>query len=242
MIKEGGEGGYRIVDGRVGGHEHDIVHCEGVGLFVLRTRRECRRYGMSLECDEGYFPSIRERAKIVVQRLNDAVELWEHEAPGAATHKDEFHELTFETKKLADGTGIFLVPGHGAEGRLIVTVTEGDVVGYRRRSPHPHVTQELVAAWWQGLTTDIFYVLVLHEPPCVIVNTQQGAILNKVARYAGQDQLSESGHHVDLSELSSGERLDLKRLSTKIPEDFSLEDGDEHHEEEEVELELEHKD
>ena len=220
MIKERGKGGYGVVDGKPTGHEHAIVHCEGVGLFVLRTRRECRRYGRLLECDQGHFPSIRERAKVVVQRLNDAVEMWEHQAPGAAVHKDQPHELKFETQQLSDGTGIFMDPGHDADPRLIVTVTKGDVVGYRRRSSHPKVTQQLVAAWWVGLSKDIFSLLVTNEPPTIVTKTQRGAILNEVAEHAEEQKGAEGEHHVDLSELPADDRLALKMLATQIPEDF----------------------
>lgn len=229
MIKEGGKGGYLVVDGKPTGHEHAIVHCEGVGLFVLRTRRECRRYGALLDCDHGHFPSIRERAKIVVQRLNDAVEMWEHEDPGAAVHKDQPHELQFETQELSDGTGIFINPGHDADPRLIVTVTKGDVIGYRRRSPHPQVTQNLVAAWWVGLSKDIFSLLVTHEPPTVVTKTQRGAILNEVAAHVGGQERAEGEHHVALSELPADDRLALKMLATQIPDDFSADDVTEMH-------------
>lgn len=220
MIKEGGRGGYRVAGGKPTGHEHAIVHCEGVGLFVLRTRRECRRYGRLLECDHGHFPSIRERAKVVVQRLNDAVEMWEHQAPGATVHKDQPHELQFETKTISDGTGIFMNPGHDADPRLIVTVTKGDVVGYRRRSPHPNVTEELVAAWWVGLSKDIFSLLVTHEPLTMVTKTKRGAILNEVAEHIEGQERAEGEHRAELSGLPADDRLALKMLATQIPEDF----------------------
>jgi len=226
MIKEGGKGGYQIIEGQPSGHEHALILCERVGVFVLRTRKECRRYGTSLECELGFFPNIRERAKIVVQRLNDAVELWEHSAPGAELHKDEHHDLIFESKELSDGEGIFLIPSHGANPRLVVVATKGDKIGYERRSPHPHVTEHLVVAWWHALIHDIFSVLVLHESPVVLGKTHQGQVLLEIAHlfekeeHGTESDENEEDHHINLESLSQTKQNDLRLLPLKIPVDF----------------------
>ena len=231
MIKEGGKGGWEIVEGKPTGHEHALITCENVGVFVLRTRKECLRLGNSLECayEKVYFPNIQERAKLIVQRLNDAVEVWEHTKPGAELHKDDPHEMIFETRELSDGIGILLIPSHGADAQLIAVATKGDKIGYERRSPHPNVTKHLVAEWWLALIHDIFSVLVLHESPLVLIKTDQGQILMEIAHrvelveHETDSDENEEDHPFNLEFLSQEERDDLRLLPFKIPVDFNEE-------------------
>ena len=178
---------------------------------------------------QGNFPNILERAKITVQHLNDAIESWESTASVVESHKNDPHELIFESKELSDGIGIFLIPSHGAEAQLIVVATKGDKIGYERRSPHPHVTEHLVVKWWLALIHDIFSVIVLQESPVVLGKINQGQVLLEIAHrfeeaeHRKDSDENEENHHLNLEFLSQEERDDLRLLPFKIPVDFNEE-------------------
>lgn len=142
------------------GHKHATVECHGCSIFYLRAR------GASSSC--------MERATQTVAVMNSAMQL---EDPWAWRYVVRDGRL---------GPAIWLEKAGTRQEKMVVTVTQSDVIGYQYRAtviPMSYgagaITDGLVAHWWAALLQDHFDAMVLGVEPSLTVATHCGKPLLK---------------------------------------------------------------
>jgi len=152
------------------GHIHGAVLCHGGVLFYLRT-------------SAGYY-NCHARAKSVANKLNSVMRI--------ATREN----YKFELEWTGDTPAIWHMTVDGSMREKIVTITPGDVEGYRYRAKISDMSLEhwkfskrvggktvgkiVVAEWWLALLTDHLKLMAQSEKPTETTDTYYGSVLYKM--------------------------------------------------------------
>ncbi len=187
-------------------HLHAAIRVEGITLAVLRT--------------EAGWNSVQARAINVVERLNTAI------LQLVAGLNGYFGVMD------VDGRPAVYFQSPGGEPEVVVRVTAGDELGYKRRSQgydpgrddNRRVTARLVAEWWRGLIADVSGMFISQEPPEYLRLTEDGTLLALFFERArgGSARARPMPHQIAsaLQRATSSERLLLDGVGGRIPADF----------------------
>ncbi len=174
-----------------GRHHHQAINLSGIRLFVLR--------------DEGGYPSVTARAKVVADRLKAASAMDGQFQPAHVTGSDAV---------------MFTVPGT-TQTVMVVSVSAQDASAYQRRSGR-RVTPDLLASYWSDLLTDYWSIALGGRPPDRLSMLHEGEALQEL--YESLDTSIDN----DADRLTSAfqslpkqERDHLLQLAVSVPRNFN---------------------
>ncbi len=180
-----------IREERSGGHQHRTVDLYGARLLVLR--------------DEGLYPSIEDRARVVAGRLNEARRLGQGEF--RAIHVNGEDVVVFRDDAETMDTSILAVFSH-------------DAIAYDVRSER-RVTTDLLAMYWSALLNDYWTIAFQRQPPERLRRLHRGEalmLLYAVVRNIPDDEEFSLINRVQ--QLPRSVQKHLERLASAVPDDF----------------------
>jgi len=185
-----------LVESGSGGHRHEVVNLSGIRLFVLR--------------DEGIYPSVTARARVVAERLR------------VASARDG----QFQPVHVAGSDAVMFTVTETAQTVTVVSVSVQDANAYQRRSGR-RVTPDLLAAYWSDLLTDYWSIALGSRPPDRLVMLHEGEALQDL--YERLDtSINNAADRLTAAfqSLPKQERKHLLQLAEFVPRDFNA--ADEH--------------
>lgn len=180
-----------IREERSGGHQHRTVNLYGARLLVLR--------------DEGSYSSIKDRARAVAGRLNEARRLGQGE---------------FRAIHVNGGDVVVFRNDAGTLEVSIIGVFSHDAIAYDVRSER-RVTTDLLAMYWSALLNDYWTIAFQRQPPERLRHLHRGEalmLLYAVVRNIPDDEEFSLIRRVQ--QLPRSVQQHLERLALAVPDDF----------------------
>lgn len=174
-----------------GQHHHQAINFSGIRLFVLR--------------DEGGYPSVAARARMVADRLRAASAL----------------DGQFRPAHVADSdTVVFTVAGT-SQTVMVISISAQDASAYQRRSGR-RVTPDLLATYWSDLLTDYWSIALGSRPPDRLSMLHEGEALQELYKNLDMSINNDADRLTGaFQSLPKRERDHLLQLAVSVPRGFN---------------------
>ncbi|HED14935.1 MAG TPA: hypothetical protein ENI62_15005 [Gammaproteobacteria bacterium] len=177
-----------------GRHHHQAINFSGIRLFVLR--------------DEGGYPSVAARARMVADRLRAASALDGQFRPAHVAGND---------------TVMFTVTGT-SQTVMVISISAQDASAYQRRSGR-RVTPNLLASYWSDLLTDYWSIALSGQPPDRLSMLHEGEALQELYKSLDTSIDNEADRLTGaFQSLPKQEQDHLLQLAVSVPRNFNTTD------------------
>ena len=154
--------------------------------------------------DEGRFNSVQNRGKAVARNLGNTV--LKGEGRFKAVHVNGEDRVVYQSTREAE------IP--------IVSVNRRDVHAYDIRS-EPHVSADMLAAYWAALLNDYWAITFFHQPPSRLANLHRGDALMLLFKLVNENPSDEPLNlGMAVQQLPGVVRRHLQSLARAVPDDF----------------------